>query len=1000
MSLPQLPYQQKYYAQKRKEPQIIEFRGVNYRDGIKDGEMQFTENMSSRRFPFLSPRQDRLSVRDCVAPQAVWAGDKLVLVDNGQIYYDVLNDDGPTVVGAASPGPKQFAHINSKLVIWPDKTYIDMNTGTMLGLEAVSETETGDTTTFTRDNQVTLSGKISEKGLKQEFTDITVTGADVNEEDHYYVTVYNEADVNFTNGAWELSGGDEYNAEELWGESGDWLAQNIVRHVIMLQKGSKALNYKRVKTVDGTDEVITPYTDPSDDGTLAKVTRVKTRHDYTVLGTKKYIVELTFSILTKSGTVDMRDTFNVGDAVAVVALDNEGDVSQVYTEHSIIRAISAQTLTFDPGTFAALFDGTDTVSVTNAVRIIRDVPDMDFICHSENRLWGVSNADVGQVWDKEKGEYVTVHNRVIHASALGDPTNFYVYDGLSTDSYSVAVAESGDFTGCAAFGGDALFFKERKLYRIYGDYPATYMMYTYDVPGITAGSHLSVGVVNDTLFYLSREGIHVWDGASARLVSYKLGPGPFSNGVAGVCGTRYYISMQEDDAWSVHVYDTLHDVWYREDATQAIGFAEYAGNLYMLHDQTLDQLEIDSISWHERVLVDCTWYFTPLPRPTASDLGYDETWDPATWYGLDGLTNRRFHIPESVMAWLAEDESTRSLYIDHWTTEPRTVNMTTWALTSSGYWMNQQTFVEPLEYGVAGTTIPVEDWDLEEWEERDVMAVQYRQWAWHATEIDRPGTCWSYSGSGTLAAGTYHFHAGDKVWQFTTTEDVDLGLYNIVLYRTNIRRCRKTGGYSTMSWNLREGNGGTELAFLEEPAPIRFVFGNEFSLCFTLPCDIPQGRNFIYNTTWPDRIDVQETDNGGYVQVPVTIDSGYYVYSTTLGDNVPAHEFAGPKGPSQWRAVLATADEVIHERKHYRWIRLRAEVPKGSTLRVYAAIGNGEDKMVYTMSREESDFSGTINIPLQAAVRNDKIRITLEGIGDVTIKSVVRAYNMGSVNTL
>ena len=54
------------------------------------------------------------------------------------------------------------------------------------------------------------------------------------------------------------------------------------------------------------------------------------------------------------------------------------------------------------------------------------MPDLDFICESENRLWGCSN-----------------ETRTIYASALGDPTNFFSYQGLSTDSYAVAVGSEG-----------------------------------------------------------------------------------------------------------------------------------------------------------------------------------------------------------------------------------------------------------------------------------------------------------------------------------------------------------------------------------------------------------------------------------------------------------------------------------------------------------------------------------------------------------------------------
>ena len=66
---------------------------------------------------------------------------------------------------------------------------------------------------------------------------------------------------------------------------------------------------------------------------------------------------------------------------------------------------------------------------------------MDFICENENRLWGC----------KED---------TIYSSKLGDPFNWNVFDGLSTDSYAVNVRIDGDFTACCSYLGYPVFFKE------------------------------------------------------------------------------------------------------------------------------------------------------------------------------------------------------------------------------------------------------------------------------------------------------------------------------------------------------------------------------------------------------------------------------------------------------------------------------------------------------------------------------------------------------------
>ena len=102
----------------------------------------------------------------------------------------------------------------------------------------------------------------------------------------------------------------------------------------------------------------------------------------------------------------------------------------------------------------------ETYSEPGAVTLKRQVPDMDYLCVNENRLWGC------------KG-------KTIFASKLGDPFNFYVFDGLPTDSWSVDDLSEGDFTGCATYLGFPIFFKERSIAKVYGTHPSNYQLDVY-----------------------------------------------------------------------------------------------------------------------------------------------------------------------------------------------------------------------------------------------------------------------------------------------------------------------------------------------------------------------------------------------------------------------------------------------------------------------------------------------------------------------------------------
>lgn len=182
---------------------------------------------------------------------------------------------------------------------------------------------------------------------------------------------------------------------------------------------------------------------------------------------------------------EFKDVFKAGDAIEITGCTTYASNNGSH----IIRSLSGRTLTFDKDIFKAGAEA-------GTVLMERKVPDLTCICECDNRIWG--------------GEGTT-----IWASALGDPTNFYVYDGLSTDSYAVAVGTDGAFTGCVAYGSTVLFWKEDCVHKVLGNYPAQYEIYTYTVPGVQEGSEKSLCIINETLFYKGRSGVYAYTGRNA-----------------------------------------------------------------------------------------------------------------------------------------------------------------------------------------------------------------------------------------------------------------------------------------------------------------------------------------------------------------------------------------------------------------------------------------------------------------------------------------------------
>ena len=246
--------------------------------------------------------------------------------------------------------------------------------------------------------------------------------------------------------------------------------------------------------------------------------------------------------------------FRAGDAVTITGAAAHPENNKT----AVIREIDGDNLRFYENTFTAA-EGGD----TETLQISRTVPDMDYICENENRLWGC------------RGD-------TIYASKLGDIFNWNVFDGVATDSYSVNVGSAGDFTACCSYLGYPCFFKEEHIYKVYGDKPSNFQVMGSASMGVEKGSDGSLAIAGETLFYLSRTGITAWSGGIPQSVAAAFGTQRFQNAVSGSDGTKYCVSM-EDAAGAYHlfVFDTRTSLWHREDATKAVGWG-WNGALYCL----------------------------------------------------------------------------------------------------------------------------------------------------------------------------------------------------------------------------------------------------------------------------------------------------------------------------------------------------------------------------------------------------------------------------------
>lgn len=208
-----------------------------------------------------------------------------------------------------------------------------------------------------------------------------------------------------------------------------------------------------------------------------------------------------------------------------------------------------------------------------AITIARQMPNMDYITESNNRLWGC------RYGISKNGQVVNE----IYACKLGDFKNWNCFMGLSTDSWVASVGTDGPWTGSATLSGYPVFFKETCLHKVYISSVGAHQIQDTACRGVQKGCANSLAIVNETLFYKSRNGICSYDGSLPTEASYALGVDSYTEAVAGAHGNKYYVSMKDAaGAWSLFVYDMAKGMWHKENDFHAASFCSCRGDLYAI----------------------------------------------------------------------------------------------------------------------------------------------------------------------------------------------------------------------------------------------------------------------------------------------------------------------------------------------------------------------------------------------------------------------------------
>ena len=254
------------------------------------------------------------------------------------------------------------------------------------------------------------------------------------------------------------------------------------------------------------------------------------------------------TILGPSGT-DWGALFRAGDAVTI-----SGAADAENNRTAIVREIDGRALRFYEHTFTPN-------AAARQITVARTVPELDFLCVCGNRVWGC------------RGD-------TIRCCALGDPFNWNVFDGLSTDAWSAETGTPGAFTGCVSFMGWPVFFKADRIFKVYGSRPGNFEVISSATLGVLPGAAKTLAVAGETLYYLSRAGFVRYNGGYPTRVDAALDT-RYAGGAAGSDGRRMFVSaLRGDGARELLAYDPETGMWHREDALAVRDFACADGTLY------------------------------------------------------------------------------------------------------------------------------------------------------------------------------------------------------------------------------------------------------------------------------------------------------------------------------------------------------------------------------------------------------------------------------------
>jgi hypothetical protein len=283
---------------------------------------------------------------------------------------------------------------------------------------------------------------------------------------------------------------------------------------------------------------------------------------------------------------------------------------------------------------------------------------LDYVIECNNRLWGC------RYGKDNRGNFVNE----IYATEQGSFAKWDNLDGTDAASYKVSLGSDGKFTGAVNYNGRPIFFKENCAHMVYGAYPSSYSIVTDTGMSLQDGSHKSLSIASNILYYKAADGVYTYNGASYDKISEALGKEAYTDAIGCATASKYYLSMVgEDNERKLFVFDTKLGLWHVEDDINVSHIINHKGGVY-LYDKTdsilytvgstPENAESDDVEWYcESGIIGFSTHDSKyisklqlrLSLPVGSNVSFLIEYDSDGYWefigSLEGVSLRAFSIP-------------------------------------------------------------------------------------------------------------------------------------------------------------------------------------------------------------------------------------------------------------------------------------------------------------------------------------------------------------------